>query len=80
MSESRLHAARLRRTDSITHSDHDPILEDLKSFAAELGVLGAAGMSKEELVESLRQLYVLDTLLNRTDGIPKTRPGGPVRH
>ncbi|PSC05166.1 hypothetical protein SLNSH_10145 [Alsobacter soli] len=44
-------------------SSPDAITEDLRSFALELGVSGASALSKEELVESLRQVYVLRTVL-----------------
>jgi hypothetical protein len=37
------------------------IVEDLRSFARDLGVHGWSAMTKEELVESLRQRYLLDT-------------------
>lgn len=46
--------------------DADPILEDLRSFAQDLGIVGSAAMGREELVESLRQRYVLDSLLHGT--------------
>ncbi|WP_460448664.1 Rho termination factor N-terminal domain-containing protein [Alsobacter sp. SYSU BS001988] len=42
----------------------DPITEDLRSYARELGVAGASSMDKEELVESLRQFYVLQHVLD----------------
>lgn len=48
--------------------DADPILEDLRSFAQDLGIAGSAAMGREELVESLRQRYVLDTLLSGARG------------
>jgi hypothetical protein len=35
------------------------IVEDLRAFARDLGVHGWSAMTKEELVESLRQSYVL---------------------
>ncbi|WP_406854168.1 Rho termination factor N-terminal domain-containing protein [Alsobacter sp. KACC 23698] len=41
----------------------DPITEDLRSYALELGVVGASAMDKDELVESLRQYYVLRLVL-----------------
>lgn len=45
-----------------TRRDTDPILNDLRSFAHDLGIPGCTSMSKEELVESLRQCYVLTSL------------------
>lgn len=44
--------------------DADPILEDLRSYAQDLGIAGSAAMGREELVESLRQRYVLDSILH----------------
>lgn len=37
----------------------DRITADLRSFALEIGMPGAGGMSKNELVEGLRQFHVL---------------------
>lgn len=42
------------------------IVEDLRSFARDLGVHGFSAMSKDELVETLRQRYVLEQI--RTAG------------
>jgi hypothetical protein len=44
-------------------SAEDPILSDLRAFAREIGLSGTGAMSKDELVESLRQRYVLQTLI-----------------
>ena len=41
----------------------DAILSDLRDFARDIGLGGAAAMSKDELVEGLRQHYQLQTLL-----------------
>lgn len=41
----------------------DPILEDLRTYAHDLGIAGTGAMSKTEIVETLRQRYVLQTLL-----------------
>lgn len=38
------------------------ILEDLRSFAREIGVHGSSALSKTELVETLRQLYQLEQI------------------
>ncbi len=56
-------ARRNRRSRSTT--GHDPILEDLRSFAKDLGIAGCAAMGREELVESLRQRYLLESMLKR---------------
>jgi hypothetical protein len=50
------------RSSSGTRDAADPILNDLRSFAHDLGISGCTAMSKQELVESLRQCYVLTTL------------------
>jgi hypothetical protein len=42
------------------------IIEDLRSFARDLGVHGCSGLTKEELVEMLRQRYLLEQI--RTGG------------
>ncbi|MCZ8097989.1 MAG: hypothetical protein O9972_08735 [Burkholderiales bacterium] len=44
----------------------DPILDDLRSFAKDLGIAGCAAMDRDELVESLRQRYLLDSMLRAT--------------
>jgi hypothetical protein len=38
------------------------IVEDLRSFARDLGVHGCCAMSKDELVETLRQRYLLEQI------------------
>lgn len=38
------------------------IVEDLRSFARDLGIHGWSAMTKDELVESLRQRWVLDQI------------------
>lgn len=50
------------RSPAHARAASDPILSDLRSFAHDLGISGCSAMSKEELVESLRQCYVLTTL------------------
>ncbi len=44
-------------------STRDQILEDLRAFGRDLGIAGAAAMERDEIVESLRQRYVLEALL-----------------
>ena len=44
----------------------DPILDDLRSLAKDLGIAGCAAMDRDELVESLRQRYLLDSMLRAT--------------
>ncbi len=44
----------------------DPILDDLRSFAKDLGIAGCAAMDRQELVESLRQRYLLESMLKGT--------------
>jgi hypothetical protein len=39
------------------------ILHDLRAFAQDLGIAGASAMEREELVESLRQRYLLESML-----------------
>jgi hypothetical protein len=48
---------------ALSASSFDPITEDLRSYARELGVAGASSMDKDELVESLRQFYILQKVL-----------------
>ena len=43
-------------------AQNSSIVEDLRAFARDLGVPGWSAMTKEELVESLRQSYVLDQI------------------
>ena len=38
------------------------IVEDLRSFAHELGIHGWSAMTKDELVESLRQRWILEQI------------------
>lgn len=65
MSETRLFSKHSpTRPDLDDVDDTDLILADLRAFATELGVHGCSAMTKEELVESLRQRYVLDLILN----------------
>ena len=80
MSEHRHPSGRLLGALPAPGEEQDDILEDLRAFAEEIGVPGCAGMTKEEIVESLRQRYVFDSLLNRTDGIPKRRAPRVWRH
>lgn len=51
-----------RRDDTAT----DAILDDLRSFAQDLGIAGCAAMDRQELVESLRQRYLLESMLKGT--------------
>jgi hypothetical protein len=56
-----------RRTPSFRPigPEHDAsIVEDLRSFARDVGVVGWSAMTKEELVESLRQSYLLAQIRN----------------
>lgn len=55
---------RNRRTRNAAATD--PILDDLRSFAKDLGIAGCAAMDRNELVESLRQRYLLDSMLQST--------------
>jgi CheY-like chemotaxis protein len=58
----------------------DPILEDLRAFARELGICGAAALDKDELVESLRQYAVLaDMLRDTATGAPVAPGSRPSR-
>lgn len=43
----------------------DAIRSDLRDFARDIGLGGAAAMSKDEIVEGLRQHYQLQTLLDQ---------------
>ncbi|MHB2168892.1 hypothetical protein [Alsobacter sp. R-9] len=52
------------RADAVEMEDR--ILDDLRAFAHDLGIAGASAMEREELVESLRQRYVLESLLRET--------------
>lgn len=76
-------ATRLPSKPSLTRSHvngvngTDRILADLRAFATELGVRGCSAMTKEELVESLRQRYVLDSILN--NAAPSTARAHPPR-
>jgi hypothetical protein len=49
-----------------TREPTDQIVSDLRSFAHDLGIPGCSAMSKDELVESLRQCYILTTLQSGT--------------
>lgn len=51
----------------------DAILSDLRDFARHIGVGGTAAMTKAEIVEGLRQHYLLHKLLG------DRRPRGPIR-
>jgi Rho termination factor, N-terminal domain len=64
MSENRLFSKHSPTRPDDDVNDPERILADLRAFATELGVHGCSAMTKEELVESLRQRYVLDSLLN----------------
>lgn len=57
---------RHRRTRNA--STTDPILDDLRSFAKDLGIAGCAAMDRSELVESLRQRYLLESMLQGMSG------------
>lgn len=48
-------------------SQNASIVEDLRAFARDLGVHGWSAMTKEELVESLRQRYLLDQIRSGGD-------------
>jgi len=68
-----MNALQLRSTSPARHNRRnrnaaatDPILDDLRSFAKDLGIVGCAAMDRDELVESLRQRYLLDSMLQRT--------------
>jgi hypothetical protein len=67
-----LHSKRSPAYRPISEHADDTILEDLRSFARDLGVHGCSAMTKAELVESLRQRYLLD-LIRSAD------PDSPVR-
>jgi hypothetical protein len=55
------------------------ILDDLRTFAREMGVPGACALSKEELVESLRQAAVLKGLMGMAVPAAVQRSGGGRR-
>jgi hypothetical protein len=70
-----MNALQLRSTSPARHNRRnrnrnaaatDPILDDLRSFAKDLGIAGCATMDRDELVESLRQRYLLDSMLRST--------------
>lgn len=50
------------RTAYAPASGEATIVEDLRSFARDLGIHGWSAMTKDELVESLRQRWVLDQI------------------
>lgn len=58
-SASRAPASRLRA------GRDEAILSDLRDFARDIGLGGAAAMSKDEIVEGLRQHYQLRSLLGQ---------------
>jgi CheY-like chemotaxis protein len=65
---------------SSTDACEDPILNDLRAFARELGICGAAALNKDELVESLRQYAVLaDMLRGVANGAPVPPGSRPPR-
>jgi hypothetical protein len=51
----------------------DAILSDLRDFARDIGLGGTAAMTKAEIVEGLRQHYLLQKLLR------DRRSRGPIR-
>lgn len=55
-------AARRKSNRPPAPPTEETIVEDLRSFARDLGVLGCSGMSKDELVETLRQRYLLEQI------------------
>ena len=56
----------------------DAILSDLRDFARDIGLGGAAAMSKDEIVEGLRQHYQLQTLLDQ-GGLARRGPTPPLQ-
>lgn len=60
---------RIRRPQAARPTSADPILEDLRTYALDLGIAGTAAMSKTEIIETLRQRYVLQMLLKTAGAI-----------
>ena len=56
----------------------DPITNDLRSFALELAVPGASVMSKDELVESLRQHHALQQAMSEFQAYRRPQAGSAV--
>jgi hypothetical protein len=65
-----LHSKRTPSYRPLSEGANDIILEDLRSFARDLGIHGCSVMTKAELVESLRQRYLLE-LIRSADTTPR---------
>ena len=65
-----LHSKRIPDFRPVPANNDDTILEDLRSFARDIGVHGCSAMTKAELVESLRQRYLLDLIRAPRDEAP----------
>jgi hypothetical protein len=62
-----LHSKRIPDFRPVPVDNDDTILEDLRSFDRDIGVHGCSAMTKAELVESLRQRYLLDLIRAQRD-------------
>lgn len=57
----------------------DPITADLRSFAFEIGLSGACAMTKDELVEGLRQFHMLRHAIETATGGLKPDPAAEAQ-